>query len=138
MGFLSEKDLENAAVPFLNEFLAYYVWQLPLYNRVVDLVGLDHDGHLIAIEFKLRDWKRALRQAARNSNAFDYVYVLLPSGRYREKLVLEAGRLGVGVLLHDVSRGSTEVALRAQRISRQWRPNVDYVRKVLQLGRKAS
>ena len=44
-------------------------------RKRVDLVGLDSRGDLIAVEFKVRDWKRVLWQASVNQLFSDFSYV---------------------------------------------------------------
>lgn len=131
MGFHLENELEKAAIPFLegNRFL--YSWQVPLHNRVIDLAALNSEGQLIGIEFKLKDWKRALKQALRNSNAFDYIYICVPGGSYLDRLTKEAKALGVGVMIYVKEIGTISIELPAQRVMRQWKPNVEYIKKFL-------
>jgi len=137
MEFRFEKELEQAAIPFLKSFLIYYVWQVPLYTRMIDLVGIDRNDQLIGIEFKLKNWKRALQQAYRNVNAFDYVYVCLPDGRYRNDLITEAQKWGIGVLIYDFNKKGIVIASQGKKIVRQWQPNVAFLRSVIDSRRSA-
>ena len=126
--FSKECDLEKAAIPFLRTSGYKYTFGVPLSNRVVDLAAIDEQGNLIGIEFKLTDWKRALSQAQRSKNAFDFVYVCLPGGRYIDKLVREASTHGVGVMTFDRVANGIKIQLPAVRIERQWLPNLRFVR----------
>jgi len=137
MDFLFERELEQAAIPFLSSFFVHYVWQVPLYNRMIDLVGIDRKNQLIGIEFKLKNWKRALQQANRNYNSFDYVYVCLPDGRYKNDLITGAKKLGIGVLIYDFNINNIIIALSGQKIIRQWQPNVQFLRNVIESRRSA-
>ena len=131
MGFRLENELEKAAIPFLEENRFLYSWQVPLHNRVIDLAAINPEGQLIGVEFKLRDWNRALNQALRNSNAFDYIFVCVPGGSYLEKLTKKADELGVGVMVYDNEIGTIRIEHPAQKIERQWKPNVEYIRNFL-------
>ena len=131
MVFQLENELEKAALPFLkgNQFL--YSWQVPIHNRLIDLAAIDSNGQLIGIEFKLKDWKRALKQAVRNSNSFDYIYVCVPGGSYLDRLTKNAEKLGVGVMVYDNEIGTIKIELPAQKILKQWIPNVEYIKNYL-------
>jgi len=135
MEFRSERELERSAIPFLREQCENYSWQVPLFNRVIDLVAIDKDGKILGIEFKLRDWKRAIKQALVNSNSFDFMYVCVPGGSYIDRLKEEAKEYGIGVMIYDPEIKTVKIELRAQEISRQWWPNVRYVKKYIQTRR---
>jgi hypothetical protein len=134
MVFQWENELEKFAVPFLEHMQFQYCWQVPLHNRVIDLAAIDKRGKLYGIEFKLKDWKRALKQAIKNSNAFDYVYVCLPGGKYLNRLIQSAEEQGVGVMVFDEKIGTVKIELPARKITKQWKPNVEYIRNYLHQG----
>ena len=126
--FSKERDLEKAAIPFLRTSGYKFTFSVPLSNRVVDLAAIDEQGNLIGIEFKLSDWKRALTQARRSKNAFDFVFVCVPGGRYTDKLVREASTHGVGVMTFDRVTKGIKIQLPAVRVEQQWLPNLQFVR----------
>lgn len=123
-----EEDLEKAAIPFFREKRLLCSWRVPLYDRVIDLVAIDKEGNLIGIEFKLRNWKRALEQVRTNLNAFDYGYVCLPGGNYLNRLLKKAKQLGIGVMIYNEDIRTIKIILEAQRVDPQWMPNVEYIK----------
>ncbi len=120
MGFLKETELEQASIPYLEEKGLNYKWRVPLYNRVVDLAAVDNDGNIIGIEYKLKDWKRAINQAIVNINSFDFIYICIPVGKYLNKTVEEAKKHGIGVLAYDFDTKNIQEELSAEKITRQW------------------
>ncbi len=53
--------------------------QSPNNSKKIDLVFKDRDkNHLIAIEVKMSDWKRALKQALLNTTYCHYSYIAMP------------------------------------------------------------
>lgn len=46
-----------------------------------DVIGLSHEGEIIAVEAKLHNWKIALQQAYKNTCYAHYSYVLLPPSK---------------------------------------------------------
>lgn len=128
MTFRYEKELENAAKQFIEESFHKYDWQVPLYNRVIDLVALDNDMNIIGIEFKLRDWKKALQQLRSNSNSFDYMYICIPEGRYLSKLKKSASEIGAGVMIYNYDLQEIEIVLNPKKNNLTWEPNIRYIR----------
>ena len=117
--FEKEEDLEMATVPFINEYFDYWSWQIPVYYRVIDFGGIKN-GILIGIEYKLKDWKRAIWQAHGHRLTFDYLYILLPKRKISQALRVEARRVGIGVLLFN-SNG-IEIAIKPKRQWMIWNP----------------
>lgn len=72
--------------------------EVPVGRKKVDLVGLTHSGHVLAVEFKMRDWRRALWQASVNQLFAEYSYVAVWHGTARvlDRQYLE--RQGIGLI----------------------------------------
>ena len=132
MAFRREVDLERAAEPFLKANGYTYAWQVPIHNRVLDLAAIHACGDTIGIEFKISNWKRALKQARTHRRSLDFVYVCLPGGKYNDKLIEAAREDGIGVLLFDESDGTVREQLPARRSAAQWLPNLDAVRQYIE------
>lgn len=131
MEFKKEIELEKKAVTFLKKGKYHFKWQVPLHNRIIDLVALDTNGNVLGIEFKLWDWKRALIQVKKNKNALDYAFVCVPGGNYIERLKEEASAEGIGVLVYSNEIGTIKIELPAKKITKQWNPNVEIIRNYL-------
>jgi len=69
---------------------------VPLLGRCVDLVYVE-DGRVTTIEFKLRDWRRALRQARDHLLAADYAYICMPKRTLAKEFQDELHRTRVGL-----------------------------------------
>lgn len=82
----------------------------------IDVYGRDECGETVAVEAKVRDWKRALRQAQLVQNSADHVYVGLWAPFVHRALTKPARmnfeRLGIGLLSVN---GHCEVVIPAQR-----------------------
>lgn len=136
MKFKSEKEFEEIALPFFQSKYNLLLQQVPLHNKIIDLAAIDEHEHLIGVEFKLKDWKRALKQVVENLNAFDYMYVCIPGGTYIEKLLSKAKSIGIGVLTYDHDNSSIKCNLEPKRNCIQWKPNVDFVKDYIKSGGK--
>jgi len=66
-------------------------------RKRVDLVGLNSRGDLIAIEFKVRDWRRVLWQASINQLFADFSYVAVwhTALRFIDRLQLKQKGIGL-------------------------------------------
>lgn len=117
--FKKEEDLEMATVPFINEYFDNWSFQIPVYYRVIDFGGIKNDI-LVGIEYKLKDWKRAIWQAHGHRLTFDYLYILLPKRRISQALRIEARKVGIGVLLFN-GKG-IEIAIKPKRQRMTWNP----------------
>ncbi len=134
MPFKNEKQLETCAESHIKELFNIYYWRVPYHNRVIDLVAVDDKDNLVAIEFKLKDWKRAIKQVITNANAFDYLYVCTPNGSFIEKLKYEANITGIGVMICDHDSHNFRIALQASKNISKWKPNEEYIRNYIKEG----
>lgn len=83
------KRLRKEGVPSL--------WEAPIMGRSVDLVYLD-ETDLITIEFKLKDWRKGLRQARDHQIGADFAYLCIPHREASLALRDAAKDAGVGLL----------------------------------------
>lgn len=129
--FECEEDLEMATVPFIDKYFDSWSWQIPSFSKVIDFGGIK-DGTLIGIEYKLKDWKRAIWQAHGHRLTFDYLYILLPKRKISQALRIEARKVGVGVLLFNGS--GIEIAIKPKRQQMTWNPSrkqiVKWIKKI--------
>jgi DNA-binding MarR family transcriptional regulator len=70
---------------------------------------------IVAVEAKIHDWRRALRQAVANTWFASHSYVLLPAARISREVCQHAAHLGIGVMTFDGIR----VAVRGLATRRQ-------------------
>lgn len=87
--------------------------EIPLYNRVIDAVLLKGDC-LITVEFKIRDWRRALGQIKTHLLAADYAYLCMPKINVPEALMLLLSRMGVGLWLFDIDNKTLAETLKPE------------------------
>jgi predicted transcriptional regulator len=71
---------------------------------------------IIAIEAKMSDWQRALRQAIGNTWFASHSYILLPDRRLPREVLTEAARFGVGVLTFDGQKTRTRLRALARKL----------------------
>jgi hypothetical protein len=81
--FLYERDLVNAFVEFISQNdevfgIESFALEFDYRRGRTDVVALSEEGHVIAFEAKLRDWREALHQAYRNTCFAAESYILMP------------------------------------------------------------
>lgn len=74
--------------------------EVPLLSRRIDLLGVN-DSEIVAVELKVRDWRRALQQALSNRLCADRVYIALLNKYVHRVDVMWFRRFGVGVFAVD-------------------------------------
>lgn len=87
-----------------NTYIEIYK-EVPVYSRSVDLVEYNiNTKELTAIEFKINDWKRALKQLNCITMCFDYLVLCIPKPK-TQKCILNISETckqgGIGLYLWD-------------------------------------
>lgn len=78
------------------------VLEVPYMSRCIDMVLVDKDYNLITIEFKLKNWKKAIEQAKDHRLGADKSYICLPKSKnISQKLLAESNKSGVGILMWE-------------------------------------
>ena len=94
---------------FKNDFKIYK--EVRLYNRIIDLllIGKINQSPKIAMEFKLKDWKKALQQAYSYQLVADYVYIVMYE-KY-ETLINEdlIKKNGIGLIIANSKRFKVKI-----------------------------
>lgn len=109
---LKESRLTKPVVSFLKQLGCEPPrTELPFVDRGIDIFALKSlpTVRSYAVELKIDDWQKALRQAAIYQLCADYCYVAMPKEKVH-KLQLEGFReAGVGVLCVDLESMGVEV-----------------------------
>ena len=77
--------------------------EIPFLTRSIDMVLRSNCNKLITIEFKLHDWKRAIRQAIDHSLGADEAYICLPkrkNDKY-DNIIKEVIKYNIGLMVYD-------------------------------------
>jgi hypothetical protein len=78
--------------------------EVPIYKNRIDMVAMN-SNETIAVELKLKNWHRALRQATYYQLGADYTYIAMPfyqaTELYKRKYHLEKDGIGLFAILVD-------------------------------------
>lgn len=93
---------------------------VPMLGRCADMVYMKGRS-VFSIEFKLHDWRRAIKQARDHRLAADYAYVCLPRRSDVDTILSEIRSAGVGLMFYDdVAAWPFKVIGKAPRSEETW------------------
>jgi hypothetical protein len=99
-----EIDLYPALIDYYHDQNYLVELELPLHHNRIDMLAFNGD-ETVAIELKLKNWKRALRQATYYQLGADYSYIAMPfysaTELYKRKHHLEKEGVGLFAILID-------------------------------------
>jgi len=100
---LVEKFMNHIKSDMLNISIENISREFYYNNGRTDLIALTSDQSLIAFEAKLKDWKKAMTQAYRNTLFANYSYVVLPASKQYvlDKAEHDFIRRRIGLVLVD-------------------------------------
>ena len=105
--------------------------EIPIHRNRIDLIAFNNNNHLIAVELKLKDWKRALRQATYYQLGVDVSYIAMPFYQalkvYRRTGQLEEKGVGLFGILLD--RGEVRELIKPKDTQRK----IDYIERGIYL-----
>ena len=113
-----ECDLTNRVRDLLGQ--KYKVFEeIALFNRSIDMVLVDESA-VLTVEFKIRDWRKAIVQIKGHLVATDYAYLCMPKKRISQELVGLLKQNGIGLWLYDWSANHLIEQIRARKSAVQW------------------
>lgn len=107
--------------------------EVPLLGRSVDL-AIMLDDEVISVEFKLKNWRRAISQAKDHRLGADYAYICMPRERISAAVIEAVRKGGIGLLTVDTNEHwPFEVVVGAPRSKDVWPPAkqmvIDHLRR---------
>jgi hypothetical protein len=118
--FESERELADAVVSRLARVVdVIFSCEAPVVGRSAD-VALFRDDELHTIEFKLHDWRQAIRQAIDHQLGADFAYVCMPRRRVTDPMRDAFAEAGVGLLFFAEADWPFEIVFEATRSTGTW------------------
>lgn len=120
----SEDGLRKIFLKSFNEKDQKLICEVPVFCRSIDVVKYNSfSNEVSAIEFKLSDWKRAIKQALRVGLCFDYLEICIPKPKTEKAtktIVSSCAELGIGLYFYDYKNNLFEYTLQPKRIESIW------------------
>lgn len=113
---MSEQDIQNRIYELIKSNARSAGVEVSVLNRCIDIVYLNEDEELITIEVKLRDWRKALRQASDHQLYADKSYICLPKprGEINQTLLATLEQSGIGLFWFEVESSQNELRFEKQ------------------------
>ncbi len=100
--------------------------EVPFLSRCIDMLIVQND-EVTSVEFKMRDWRKAIAQSREHLLGVDKAYVCLPHRKsITEKMRIEFENAGIGLLFFSEDNPPFKEMIPAKRseikwdISRRW------------------
>ena len=75
--------------------------EVPFLSRSIDIVFLNIDNQLITFELKIKDWRRAIKQALNHKLGADYSYICIPKRKLTPGLQSSIESAKIGLVMFD-------------------------------------
>ncbi len=133
---LTEEEQRNTFIMKWEDEDTQLICEVPVFCRSIDLVVYNiHDSTIDAIEFKTKNWKRALEQVLSIAISFDYVEICIQKPRTikaQETIISQCSSLGVGVYFCDTVSMNYEHVVLPQKTEKIWNVQksqvIDFIR----------
>ena len=139
-----EEKQRQMFLSLYNNDYEYLFCEIPVFARSVDVVKYNVETNSItAIEFKLNDWKRVIKQALDVRISFDYleICVLKPkTEKTQRKIIDECERKGIGLYFYNEFQMTFEKILEPLKMQEVWGTQklsiIEYLKKNIFRGKK--
>jgi len=113
-----EKELVSRVRTLISEDYRIYE-EVGFYNRCIDMVLLSA-AKVITVEFKINDWRKALRQIRDHQIVADYSYLCMPKRKVAPDLMASLQDNGIGLWLYDNENGTLDELLPPRETQYKW------------------
>lgn len=113
-----EKDLVSRVRSLVSEEYRIYE-EVGFYNRCIDMVLLSA-AKVTTVEFKINDWRKALRQIRDHQIVADYSYLCMPKRKIATDLMVALQDNGIGLWLFDNENGTLNELLSPREAPYMW------------------
>ncbi len=131
----NEKEYLVRAVRVLSkrEDIKYLSQEVPILGRYVDLAFVK-DKYIYAIEFKIDNCKRALKQSKDHMLGADFCYICMPKRTFKNAFIESLAQEGVGLLTFNNNKNwPFKEIVRAKKSKRKfkfvWKNTLSYCQK---------
>lgn len=121
---ISEEEQRQCFIEQWNNPNVFLVCEVPVFCRSVDLVTYDKRKKILtSIEFKTKNWKKAIEQVMSTAISFDYLEICIRKPKTeisQQKIVQCCSDIGIGLYFFDVETRKFEHRLIPQKVQKIW------------------
>jgi len=133
---MTENEMVQDCYNKLNN-LGYYKeihLEVPYMSRCIDMILVKNDDEIISIEFKLSNWKKALKQAKTHRYGANQAYICMPKPArgFKQEFIDALEEQGIGLYQYKPDAEmpfKTEVE--AIEPIERWQPRMDLLRTMI-------
>lgn len=134
---ISEEEQRQCFIEQWDNPTVVLACEVPVFCRSVDLVTYDKKQKILtSIEFKTRNWKRAIEQVLSTAISFDYLEICIRKPRTeisQQKVIRCCADIGIGLYFFDTETKVFEHSLMPQKAHKIWnvqkRQVIEFVEK---------
>lgn len=110
------------------------ILEVPFLSRSIDMVLVTNQDEVISIEFKLRNWKNALKQAKVHKHGVDKAYICMPrpTKGFTDEFLTELKTGGIGLYEYYFDRNIPfKEVIKAEVDQNKWLPRVESLQRMI-------
>lgn len=135
---ISEEEQRQCFIEQWNNPNVFLVCEVPVFCRSVDLVTYDKKGKILtSIEFKTKNWKKAIEQVMSTAISFDYLEICIRKPKTeisQQKIVQCCADVGIGLYFFDIETRKFEHSLLPQKVQKIWKVQKKQVIEFVEKG----
>ena len=117
----SEQEMVIRFCEFLEEEGKKFTVEVPFFSRSIDLVFTDTDEKYYAVEFKLKNWKRAIVQAKCYMLGAEFTFICIPKNIHNKNIEEEILSNDCGLILFDMEEEKFEIVKKIKQKTKKGR-----------------
>ena len=126
---MTEKQLVQTVIPLFDK--EYKIFEeVKIFTRSIDVV-LKKNDKLIAVEFKLNDYKKAFEQISDYQIVTDYSYLCIPKRKLSSHIFTRLQENGIGLFMYNSDDNALEEIIKPNNNSLQIEYYKNYLLKKL-------
>ncbi|MFW5889582.1 MAG: hypothetical protein ACOCUD_04300 [Bacillota bacterium] len=108
--------------------------EVPYMSRCIDMILIKNNDDIITIEFKLSNWKKALKQAKTHRYGANEAYICMPEPAlgFKPDFIDELEEKGIGLYKYNPGEDMPlETVVEAKEPQERWQPRMDLLRTMI-------
>lgn len=107
--------------------------EVPFLSRSIDMVLVTHKNEIVSIEFKLKNWKQAIKQALDHKNGADRAYICMPEPPmgFNELFIKKLKETGIGLIEFNPADEEINFIIEAEKNDSRWFPNINSLKDIV-------
>ena len=121
---ITEEDLRNYFLEYSDNSEELFYSEIPVFSRSVDVVKYNKNTNdITAIELKLHDWKKVIKQVLTVNIAFDFLQICMlepKSKKKQDSIIEECSKHGIGVYFFNYKEKKINKIISSRKIYDIW------------------